>query len=366
MTGVLRTVGSTAAATVREFAEIDLSSVRARVALRVSLSVLVAATLAQMLRLDDVWWSAISGFLASQATRPESIRRSLLRIVGSTAGALSGCIVMALFAGDYVALLLALFIFGTVGVTGMSVANHGYAWMLGGLTTNMIVIMAMNDPALTPFLAFDRVAGVVTGCAAAVTMALMLAPRAEAAPLPPPAPGWHDLLGTQWPALVHGIRSGLTIMVMPLIWDLLDLPSLNQMAITVIAVMAVPVTGQDADAVGAAVLGRGVQRIIGCLFGGVLGLLFLSAPLLAVYPFWLAALFGGVWLCAWLQTSTRDIGYAAIQAAVVFIMTVVQGYGPSLSILPGIERFAGILCGLGALLVMGLMLWPVKRAAAPG
>jgi hypothetical protein len=61
------------------------------------------------------------------------------------------------------------------------------------------------------------------------------------------------------------------------------------------------------------------------------------------------------------QASERGVSYAGIQAAVVFIMTLVQGSGPPSSILPGIERFAGILGGLGVMLVMGLLLWPSGR-----
>ena len=34
------------------------------------------------------------------------------------------------------------------------------------------------------------------------------------------------------------------------------------------------------------------------------------------------------------------------QGAVVFIMTMVQGWGPPSSIIPGIERFAGLAGGL--------------------
>ncbi|MBS0560725.1 MAG: FUSC family protein [Proteobacteria bacterium] len=366
MTGVLGTAGATFAAIGREIIEIDPAGRRARLAMRVALSVVAAVTLAQMLRLNDVWWAGISGFLASQATRPDSLQRSLLRVIGTLVGAALGCAAMALFAYDRGALLLVLLVCGTVGVTGMSVANHGYAWLLGGLTANMIVMMSMNDPALTPFVAFDRIAGVTVGCVAAVTMALTLAPRADDLPPAPPTPGWRDLLGAQWPAVEHGLRAGLTVMAMPLVWDLLGLPTLSQMAITAIAVMGVPVTGQAADAVGAAVLARGVQRIIGCLTGGLFGLLLLSMPVFADYPVWLVALFGGVWLAAWLQTSTRGTAYAAVQAAMVFIMTVVQGDGPAQSIMPGIERFVGILGGLMVLLVIGLMLWPVHRAAPPG
>jgi hypothetical protein len=36
---------------------------------------------------------------------------------------------------------------------------------------------------------------------------------------------------------------------------------------------------------------------------------------------------------------------AGIPGTVVFIVTLVQGPGPPSSIMPGIDRFAGIVCG---------------------
>lgn len=352
-------LGSYLAMVGREIADAEFTGDRARFCTRIAISVVLAVTLAQWARFDDVWWAGISAIMASQATRPASVQRSLVRIVGTSAGIAVGFVAIALFAYDHVALSLVLFICGTVGVAGMSLSRHGYAWLLVGLTANMVIVMAMNDPSQMPYIAFARIAGVATGCVAAVAMAIVLAPRAEAAP-PAEAPGWTDLLGRNWPVVEHGIRSGITVMILPSLWNLFELPSLNQMAISVMVVMSVPVTGADAAAMGAAVLERSVQRIIGCLLGGVLSLLLLATPL-TVYPLWLAVLFAGVWVGALLQTSTRGASYMGIQAAVVFVVTLVQGDGPPSSLLPGIERLAGMLSGLVVLLLIGLVLWPTSR-----
>jgi uncharacterized membrane protein YccC len=338
---------------------------RARFCARTALSIVLAVTLAQWASLDNAWWAGISGFMASQATGPASIQRGILRIIVTVIGAAIAYVAMGLIAYDHVALCLFLFAAGTLGVLGMSVSPHGYAWLFGGLTANMIVMMAMNDPAQTPFIAFDRVAEVTLGCAAAVLMALVLAPRGDDAPAPPPAaPGWTDLLGARWPAVEHALRSGVTIMLLPIIWNVFDLPSLTQMAVTVSAVMAVPVSLDDPRAAGRTVVGRAGLRLLGCLWGGAFGLLCLALPL-TMYPLWLAVLFAGVWICAHVGSSKDAISYAGIQACVVFIVTLVQGPGPPDSILPGIDRFAGITGGLAVLLVIGLTLWPSPRAQAP-
>jgi hypothetical protein len=65
---------------------------------------------------------------------------------------------------------------------------------------------------------------------------------------------------------------------------------------------------------------------------------------------WVLMLIGGILIAAqW------GIGYVGTQAAVAFICTLVQGPGPPASILPGIERLAGITGGLLILLAVTVL-----------
>ena len=50
-----------------------------------------------------------------------------------------------------------------------------------------------------------------------------------------------------------------------------------------------------------------------------------------------------------------------VQATVVYIVTLMQGWGPPSSILPGIDRFVGILCGVIILLLVSLLWWPLDE-----
>jgi len=45
----------------------------------------------------------------------------------------------------------------------------------------------------------------------------------------------------------------------------------------------------------------------------------------------------------------------------VFVITMIQGAAPPTSIMPGIDRFAGITGGLGILLIVSLLLWPSDK-----
>jgi hypothetical protein len=78
----------------------------------------------------------------------------------------------------------------------------------------------------------------------------------------------------------------------------------------------------------------------------------------------LLLLTSGVWTGAYLQGSTYGIGYVGTQAAVVFISTQIQGYGPPASILPGIERLVGIIGGLLILLAVTMLTAPSPRSSS--
>jgi uncharacterized membrane protein YccC len=100
-----------------------------------------------------------------------------------------------------------------------------------------------------------------------------------------------------------------------------------------------------------------VHRIVGCLAGGVAALACLALSIEAFLP-WVLIIAAAMWICMHLQTSSRGVGYVGTQAAMVFIVTMVQGNGPPSSIMPGVDRFAGITGGLAVLLVVSVALWP--------
>ena len=58
---------------------------------------------------------------------------------------------------------------------------------------------------------------------------------------PPTAPGWRHLLGAQWPAVLHGARSAIAVVAVLMVWILIDLPQVTQMAVTIAVVMSAPV-----------------------------------------------------------------------------------------------------------------------------
>jgi uncharacterized membrane protein YgaE (UPF0421/DUF939 family) len=359
---VVRVTGAAGAALRQELAELHLLSGRGPACTMTALSVALAVMVALALRLEDAWWAGISGFVAMQATAPASLQRGVLRIMGTIVGAGMSVLLSPWLADNPPTLALALFVVSTMGVLGLLVSPHGYAWLLGAMTADMVLVALLNDPFSAMAVAANRLAEVVTGTGAAVFVALILAPEADAAP-PAAPPGWGDLLGAQWGAVQFALRAGIGAMLVPLVWNWLDLPSLSSAAVTVTAVMAVPKLAADDAANQDTVTERALQRVLGCLLGGIAGLACVALSLDSVLP-WLLLLAGGIWLCAHVQASVRGIGYVGTQAAVVFILTLVQGPGPPQSILPGISRFAGITGGLLILLAVSALTAPSIGAPA--
>src|SRR5215468_11514033 len=71
----------------KELTEIDVAGPRAQQASMAALAVAISVTVASTMHLPDAWWAAISGFISTQATRPASMTKGVLRVIGTVSGA---------------------------------------------------------------------------------------------------------------------------------------------------------------------------------------------------------------------------------------------------------------------------------------
>jgi len=83
------------------------------------------------------------------------------------------------------------------------------------------------------------------------------------------------------------------------------------------------------------------------------------------FPVWLLLLMAGVWLDSQIQSGSTGIGYVGTQAGLAFLLSMIQGQGPPLSPIPGIDRFAGIMAGLSLLLVITMVISLFRLAPPP-
>jgi uncharacterized membrane protein YccC len=341
-----------------DLAELSLSGPRARVATVAALSVGLGTSLAIWLRLDAPFWAALSAFVCTQGTRPASVTKAAERIVGTFLAA-GGVFLMLPWLAQYpFSALPALFVASALGLLGSALTRHSYAWLLGGITADMVIMGVIADPTQGNVIAVTRCAEIILGSAAALCVAALLALPGAAVDLPA-APGFATMFGANRHVLDHALRTGIAVMLVPLAWDWFGIPGLSQMAISVAAVMAVPGLAANPQQADAVMRQRALHRTVGCFLGGGAGLVILAAGVNAMLP-WLVTLMAGVWICAYQQSSTRQVGYVGQQAAFAFILTLVQGWGPPLSLAPGVERLVGILLGIGLLLVVSIG-WPTPR-----
>ena len=346
---------------LREVAELGEAPDRTRQGLVAALSVVLATYLALLLEIQSPWWAAISAFMSLTATGGGSLRRGMLRLTGTAAGALLGFVMARWLPYDHVAMYL--FVGGVtmLGVIAMQISPHGLAWLFLCITSILVLLESLENPLMSASIAYFRLYEVGVGVLSAIIVANLLQDWHKEPPAT--APGWRHLLGAQWPVVLHGVRSAIAVCVVLAFWMSLEFTQVTEMAITVAVVMAAPVVADGGLATRHTIAVRSLHRFLGCLLGGSMALLCLALGVDS-FAWWLAMIGAAVWIGMHIQVGPHGVGYVGTQAAFAFIVTAIQGARPPSSIMPGIDRFAGIAGGLGILMVISLLLWPSDRELA--
>ena len=113
----------------QELGELGEDPVRTRQGLVAACSVMLATVLALLLEVESPWWAAISAFMSLMSTGAASVRRGILRLIGTAAGAVLGFIMARWLPYDHFALYLFLAATTMLGVIAMQVSPHGLAWL---------------------------------------------------------------------------------------------------------------------------------------------------------------------------------------------------------------------------------------------
>jgi uncharacterized membrane protein YccC len=344
-----------------ELGELTITGPRARAAIAAALAVGVAIVLALALRLQDVFWAGISAFVCTQASQPQSLRKGFHRIIGTLLGAATALICFPPVAFDHLATMLLLFIAGSAAIAGSLVSRYSYAWLLGGITAVMVILGALDDPTQALNIAFFRSSEIVLGTSVALVIANWLLPTGPA--MVATAPGWSSIFDPRSNVLDHTFRAAVAIALVPVVWRALELPNLSQMAISIGAVMAVPVLSGSDEENRRSVAHRSMQRLIGCLVGGALGLLVLQTDWSASFLVWLSLIMIGAAVGVQLETGRHDVKIIGIQAEVALILTLTQGWGPATLLQPALDRISGMVGAILLLSAVTLILGPARANA---
>jgi multidrug resistance protein MdtO len=105
---------------------------------------------------------------------------------------------------------------------------------------------------------------------------------------------------------------------------------------------------------------KGLLRIVGCMIGGALALIFSIwvIPRYETLGTFLLIVFCLHGLAAWIACGGEEISYVGLQIALAFDLGFLQSYGPPHNIDPLRDRFIGILLGLCILATVFSLLWP--------
>lgn len=101
-------------------------------------------------------------------------------------------------------------------------------------------------------------------------------------------------------------------------------------------------------------------RIVGCLIGAAMGWFALAfvMPHLTSVGGLMGLVFCGVLVGAWVSSGKERIQYAGVQIALAFLLTTLNGFGPSYDISQASDRIYGILLGIFVIYVIFTQFWP--------
>jgi uncharacterized membrane protein YccC len=322
------------------------------------LSCWLATMMAFWLHCGNPWWAAISAWVTSTPDPHASLFKSLMRVMGTFAGFVAGSWCALELAGNPFGQAVALFTLGAAGTYMRFRSRFSYAWTIGSVTAFILIATAITDPDAVyqtgHFRLYEIIAGVISTMACRQLLSPLLGlrrPPKMAAATPNPLLSVEELDKVKEIAIVGGV---LPVIVM-MMWSWLNLPSLVQIIVTAYVTL-------DRDVVSAQF--RATQRILGCLGGGCLGLMVASMTIDSLFV-WSVMLSGGIFAFSRLHLGNGRWSYVGTQGGVAFILALVTGDNPPNSILPVINRIAGMISGVAilALLCLFLARWQERYSA---
>jgi uncharacterized membrane protein YccC len=328
-------------------------------------AVMLAIAFGHWLEVKMVAWAAFSAFVLLKDEVTETLLRGVLRIVGTTLGAGLALAIVPIAARSLPIAMFSAAIVGALGLYGMLTARRAYAWLLFGLTFEMILLDKLEKPQLdTLEFAHTRVLEVLAGTVACILVSLAAATLARRKWLGyrPPRPAsmsWNPA------AARHAAQAGVALGALPALHALVGLPELAQAGVTIMAVMIVPVAGIGPSAF-IPVNRRLLHRALGCVAGGAAALLVLilahgNVPLL------IAGTCLGIVIGRHIENGMPSVTYVGLQFTFAVMIVLIPDNYDRVAIEPGILRLVSIFVGM-LLLEPVLLAWhliaPVRRTGA--
>jgi uncharacterized membrane protein YccC len=311
-------------------------------------SVLLAIVFGHLADARNISWAAYSGYMLMRGHISESLLRGVLRIVGTVAGALLALGLVPLVQTSPAASAAALALVGGGALYGALTSKRSYAWLFVGLTFAMVLLDKLENPkhAVEAF-ASTRIREIVAGTAACVLVSMVSTLTLRRRwPGPPQTPatgfGWRP------EAARHAGQGAVALAILPFIGAVFWMPELSQSAISIMAVMLVPVIGIGRSGL-IPVSRRIILRVAGCASGAAVAAatLFLAHTWeQAVVPVLIAGAMLGVVLGRHIENGKSSIAYAGTQFTLAILVILVPDSYARADLGPGVARLTGILVGI--------------------
>ena len=335
-------------------------------------SVLLAIGLGHLAGAQNISWAAFSGYMVMRGHVAETLARGALRIAGTVLGAGLALALVPRVEGGAALSAEAIALIGGVTIYGALAGKRAYAWLFVGLTFAMILLDRLQRPgdALGAF-AGTRIREVLAGTTACVLVSLVsTASLRRRWPGPPRTAAQR--LGWRPEAARHAGQAAAALVFLPLLGEVWRGPDYAQSAVTIMAVMLVPVSGIGASGL-VPVSRRILLRAAGCSAGAAMAAAFLfaahSPPLAAAAaPVLVAGAVLGVAIGRHIENSLTSIAYGGTQFVLAILVTLAPDSYAAAGLGPALERLGGVVVGI-LLLEPVLLAWhvvaPARRARSP-
>lgn len=317
-------------------------------------SIMLAIFFAHLIGAKTVAWAAFTALVLMRGHVSQTMLRAVMRVIGTNAGAALALLIVPYAARSLPAAMLAAGLVGAGAMYATLTAKRSYAWLLLGLTYEMILLDKLENTGIdTIALAHNRLIEVWAGTVACLLVSLMstLTARRWWPASPPPEParlGWHPH------ALRHAVQTGIALALLPPFSLYLGLPELWQASVTVMAVMIVPAAAIGRSAF-QPVNRRILLRTIGCLAGGVLaGAIVLLAQ--GSVPVLIAGTCVGVLIGRHIENGETRLTYLGLQFTLAILVVLVPDNYADAHIGPALHRLLSIFVGI-AVLEPVLLIW---------
>lgn len=322
-------------------------------------SIGLAIVLAHWLEARTVSWAAFTALVLMRGHVSETLARGIMRMIGTALGAGLALLAIPLAASSLPAQVVAAAIFGTAAMYGTLTAKRSYAWLLFGLTYEMILLDKLEHPSVdAAVLAQTRLIEVAAGTVACCFVSLLSTITARRFWPGPEAPaavriGWHPN------AARHAVQTGVALGLLPIVHHFLTIPELWQASVTIMAVMIVP-----AASIGTSGLAPVSQRLFLRLAGCAAGALMSAAVLLIAegsVPVLIAGMCLGVLIGRHIENGQTRLTYLGLQFTLAILVALVPDSYADIGIGPALARLYSIFVGLGIIAPVLLVCHAVMR-----